>query len=358
MNKLKSYLRRGLPFLKLVLFLLLIGFVFSSAYLIFPFFLKNVKNLPGLPRAITLFFKPEKTELESTNNRINFLLLGMGGGDHISPDLTDTMIFTSLGLQTNDLMMLAIPRDIWLEDLQRKINAVYHFGEEEKEGTGLVLTKSSVEKITGQVIHYAVLVDFEGFKDAIDLVDGIEVFVDRSFTDPKYPVPGKENEKCEEENFDCRYQALRFEAGWQTMDGEKALQFARSRNAKGDEGTDFARSQRQQKIILAFKNKLFSPKILLKPNKLLKLKEIAKKHIKTDLPLNLNSGAALSGLFFRFSLAKKPIRTLSLETGNEENPQFLINPPSWEYGQWVLRPRNGDWQKVQQYLKEKIEKEY
>lgn len=359
LNKFKRYLFRFLPLVKLVLFLAIVGLIFSSFYLAFPFFLKVGNNLLALPKMAILFFKPEKTNLKITQDRLNFLLLGAGGENHTAPDLTDTMIFTSLDLKTADLVMLAIPRDIWLEDLECKINAVYHYGEEKEKGGGLILSKASVEKVTGQIIHYAVLIDFEGFKEAIDFIGGVKVFVDRSFDDFKYPVLGKENEECGgEEGHSCRYQHLHFDAGWQTMDGEKALQFVRSRNAEGEEGTDFARSQRQQKILLAFRNKLLSPKVLFNPKKMSQLKKIAEEHIKTDLPLNLNSFTTLAGSFFKFSLAKKPIRTLTLETGDEENPQFLISPPTWQYGQWVLRPRTGNWQEIHQYLQSKIEGEY
>ena len=359
LQKLKRYLFRFLPLMKLVFFLSAVGLIIFSFYLAFPFFWKMGSNIFALPRTALVFFKPEKTSLKTTQGRLNFLLLGIGGGGHISPDLTDTMFFTSFDLQNADLVMLAIPRDIWLEDLETKINATYHYGEEKEAGGGLILGKSGVEKVTGQIIHYAILIDFEGFKKAIDLLGGIKVFVDQSFDDFKYPVPGKENEECEDgEGYRCRYQYLHFDSGWQIMNGETALQFVRSRNAEGEEGTDFARSQRQQKIILAFRNKLFSPKILLSPKKIKQLKKIAEEHIKTDLPLNLDSFATLAGSFLKFSLAKKPIRTLSLETGDEENPQFLINPPSWQYGQWVLRPRTGDWQEIHQYLQSKIEGAY
>lgn len=358
-KKFKRYLFRFTPLLRLVLFLIIVGLIFSSFYLAFPLFLKTAKNLLLLPKTVTLFLKPEGTSLKTTQGRINFLLLGAGGEVHTSPDLTDTLIFTSLDTRTADLVMLAIPRDIWLEDLECKINASYHYGEEKEKGGGLILAKASAEKITGQIIHYAALIDFGGFKEAIDLFGGVRINVDRSFDDYKYPVPGKEEEECEgEEGFSCRYQHLHFDAGWQTMNGEHALQFVRSRNAEGEEGTDFARSQRQQKVILAFKNKLLSPKILINPRKLLKLKAIAKEHIKTDLPLNLNSLTTLSGSFFKFSLARKPIRTLTLETGDEDNPQFLISPPTWQYGQWVLVPRNGSWQAIQEYINEKIYKGY
>lgn len=356
-SELKNQLLKNLPPIKLVLLLIFWGLVFSSLYLTITFLYQQRKYVRQLPKAVRLFFHPEETKLKSQNDRINFLLLGIGGENHSGADLTDTIIFASIDIKTGDLVMLAVPRDIWLEDLAVKINASYHYGEE--TGEGLNLTKENVSKILGQPINYAGVIDFAGFKDAIDLLGGIRIFVEQGFVDLKYPIAGKENEACgQQTDYSCRYEPLTFEQGWQTMNGERALQYVRSRNAAGEQGTDFARSQRQQQVILALKNKIFSPKMLFDLKKLPELKKIFEKHVKTDLPLDVDSLSTLSGLFFKYSLARKPVRTLTLETGTEENPGFLVNPPVSKYGQWVLVARSGSWNQVHQYIKEKIEKEY
>ena len=75
----------------------------------------------------------------------------------------------------------------------------------------------------------------------------MDVTVDRTFTDSEYPDSGT-----------GYLLPITFTAGPQHMDGTRALEFARSRHAPGIEGSDFARSQRQQKIIEAFKAKVLS----------------------------------------------------------------------------------------------------
>ena len=255
--------------------------------------------------------------------------------------------------------MLAIPRDIWLDSLQAKINTAYHYGEEKKPGGGFVLAKDAVYQVLNQPVHYAVLIDFAGFEKIIDLLGGIKIKVDRAFDDFKYPIAGKENDDCGgDKEYKCRYEHLHFDAGWQEMDGKTALKFVRSRNAEGEEGTDFSRSQRQKKVILAVKDKIFSAQVLLNPKKISELKQALGDHLKLDSQLSKEQTTAFISLLLRFVKNKKTIRTISFDYGDEENLGFLYSPPISQYGQWVLRPRAGNWREIHKYVQEKIEKGY
>src|SRR5690606_17112238 len=100
-----------------------------------------------------------------------------------------------------------------------------------------------------------------------DAVGGVDVNVERAFVDYEYPIEGRENAYP----ISSRYKTLDFKVGMQHMDGQTALEYARSRHAAGVEGTDFARSQRQQKVITAFKDKVFSTKTLTNPSALLNI---------------------------------------------------------------------------------------
>src|SRR3989344_335149 len=53
------------------------------------------------------------TGLKSTNNRVNVLLLGIGGEGHEGPDLTDTIILASIDKSGKDPVIISIPRDLW-----------------------------------------------------------------------------------------------------------------------------------------------------------------------------------------------------------------------------------------------------
>ena len=312
-------------------------------------------------KMVVSFLKDPEENLVYTDGRTNVLLLGVGGQQQNGADLTDTIIFTSINIKTGDMAMVSIPRDIWLDSLMAKINTAYHYGEEREEGGGFVLARESAEEIVGLPIHYVFLMDFDGFEDAIDLVGGVEAEIERSFDDFKYPIAGKEEDNCDgDPDYNCRYEHLHFDAGSLEMDGATALKFVRSRNAEGEEGTDFARSQRQQKIINGLKDKIVSARILANPGKIKELIEVAKKNITSNPLLKDEEAAAFGNILLSFIRSKSQIRTLALDMGTDENPGFLESPLALEkyQNQWVLVPRSGDWRQFQQYFIQKIENGY
>lgn len=314
-----------------------------------------------------LLFNKE-ISLKKENNNVNLLLLGVGGGKHDGFDLTDTIIFTSIDQSKNKITLVSIPRDLWIPDLNTKINEAYHQGEVKKKGGGLILTKAVVSSVINQPVDYIILGDFEGFVKAVDLIGGIDVMVDKSFDDYEYPIEGKENDLCghnqdeiqnlvatvssQPEAFPCRYKKIHFEAGNQHMDGQTALEFVRSRHAKGEEGTDFARSRRQEKVISAFKDKVLTVETFLNPVKMLSLYDILKSSIVTNI--NQNEYDDFIKLAQKMKNAK--IQSAVLDYGDEQKnrPGLLINPwISGEYkNQWVLIPRigNGDFLEIQKYI--------
>ena len=267
--------------------------------------------------------------------RTNFLLLGIAGGNHGGSDLTDTIIFASINKSSGDALLVSIPRDLWIPSLRAKINTAYYYGEEKQPGKGgFILAKSAVSEVLNQPVDYVTVIDFSVFEKAIDTVGGLDITVDRSFTDLKYPVPGRESDPCQP----CRYQTVSFSTGPQHMDGATALKYIRSRNAEGDEGTDFARSARQEKLISAFKQKLFSS-----PTKIFQLKRVLSGGIITDISPDL---------YFQLArLALKSART-QLRTAAIVEP-LVYNPPisAVQDYQWVLLPKDGDFSSLASYVK-------
>ena len=266
---------------------------------------------------------------------LNFLILGIAGGNHQGQDLTDTIMFASLNPYQKQLALVSLPRDIWLEKWRAKLNSIYHY-------KGLPETKKTVEEILGQKVDYGIIIDFEVFQKIIDTLGGITVDVERGFDDYKYPIPGKENDLCNGDPlYRCRYEHLHFEAGKQFMDGQTALKFVRSRNAQGEEGTDFARAARQQKVILAIKDKILSKEFLLSPKKAIQLFKLITLNIQTDIPKEK---------YWQLLKAGSKIRNIKTTTVNSN---YLINPPiSKKYdNQWVLVPKSGNWSEIQEYIK-------
>jgi len=342
----KRRLSRLLLIIKPVLFLL-----FAVCFLLFAVGvtspLRKFINENALsPRTFFDLLAGNPGFLKNTQGRTNILLLGIAGKGHEGADLTDSMIFISLNFEKKDVIAISVPRDVWLESLKDKINTAYHYGEEKSPRSGgFILSRAAVEEILGQPVHYAVLVDFAGFEKLVDMIGGVRVNVDQAFDDYKYPITGKEDDLCDgDPEFKCRFEHIHFDAGWQDMNGEKALRFVRSRNAEDEEGGDFARSRRQQKVILALKDKILDPKFLLdfkKDKELVKILDEA-----TDTDLKLPEILFLARLTLRTK--DKDIKTLSIE-------DKLINPPLWDYdGKWVLIPKTGDFSEIQKFVKEEI----
>lgn len=323
------------------------------------------------PILFELLFKKEIT-LKKANTNLNVLLLGAGGGRHEGPDLTDTIIFASLDLEKNKVTFVSVPRDLWVPTLDAKVNNAYASGEEKKEGSGLILAKAVVSDILDKPIDYAVRVDFDGFVKAVDLVGGIDVNVERTLDDYAYPVVGKEQELCghtedgiasfsaqiatasatEFDIFPCRYTHLHVDSGLQHMDGEKALKFVRSRHALGKEGSDFARSKRQEKVINAFKDRIFSLDTLVNPLRVIALYDTLRSNINTDIKdTEFDDFIKLAQ-----KMKKAKIKNVVLDFGDEETGRagLLINPlPSSEYRlQWVVIPRigNGNFSEIQKHV--------
>ncbi len=266
--------------------------------------------------------------LQTVDGRTNIVLLGVGGKDHEGGDLTDSIIVVSYNHTTQKTSLISIPRDVWVPSLSAKINTAYHYGNEKREGGGLDLMKSAVGEIIGQPIEYAVVLDFQGFEKMIDAIGGIDVTVDTAFDDSLYPIAGREDAEPES----TRYEHLHFDAGLTHMDGPTALKFARSRHAEGDEGTDFARSNRQEKVMIAFKNKLLSSQTLFNSTTLQNLLSGAKDSLVTNMS-DIEMGAFIR-VFLNYAKNGTTPTSISLV-------DLYVNPKNTlpYQKQWVLVPK-------------------
>lgn len=289
------------------------------------------------------------SELKQFQERSNILLLGIGGEGHDSGDLTDTIMLASIGVIKKDVLLLSIPRDIWIPTFKDKLNAAYRFGEEKKPGSGLTLVKSSIEEIVGVPIHYAVLVDFEGFTKMIETLGGVNVKIDTTFTDNFYPIKGRENDLCDgDAEFKCRYESVTFTQGEELMNGERALKYVRSRYAEGEAGTDFSRSKRQQAVLLAIKNKFFSSEIITNIKIIKQFLKDTSQALKTDMKIY---ELMFFGRIFLENNQKIRAFGLTQDEPDKNHKGLLINPPLWQYdGKWVLVPKSGDYLEIQKYV--------
>ena len=280
----------------------------------------------------------ERVPLEGENeDRINFVLLGMGGPNHDGANLTDTIIVGSFKPSTKRLVLMNIPRDLSVPIAGygwRKINSANALAEAKEPGSGGQATADLIGEILEIPIHYYFRVDFAGFVKIIDDLGGIEVEVDNTLDDYSYPIMGEE----ENPDYYSRFEHLHIDAGRQTMDGELALKYARSRHGVGAEGSDFARSKRQQKILMAIKEKLFDANNLFKPKLIMNIISDAENHVSTNLtPEELVSAWQLAK-----DMKAENIINLNLDNG----PTGLLYDQKGADGAYLLVPRGGDFKEI------------
>lgn len=291
------------------------------------------------------------SNLKETDGRTNLLLLGSDKRSFgaVESELTDTLLLVSIGRVEHDVVLLSLPRDLWVEDptgYKSKINEVYSnnkLSEGDNISGGDAIT-SVVGDVLGIPVHYYAVVNFELFKDVIDVLGGIDVEVERSFVDYYYPVEGKENAPLEE-----RYETVAFEKGWQTMDGDRALKFVRSRKGTNGESTDFARSERQQRVITAVKNKALSLDTLVNPSKMKELYDI----YSTQLDTNINFNDVQSFYLLSQQIDFDRITSVVLDDRSAADEGGLLYAPTGNelyQGKYVLIPKVGDFSQVHAYV--------
>lgn len=214
---------------------------------------------------------------EKLNERINVLLLGIDDGDseaaESEPKRTDAIILLSFDPKQNQVSVLSIPRDTKVilpgHKDPDKINAAFAYG-------GAVMAKQTVANLLRVPIHYYCLADWRGFIDVVNLIGGVDIYVDKDmyYEDPYANL------------------VIDIKHGYQHMDGETAGKYVRFRK---DELGDIGRVQRQQKFLKAAAEQMFSVQNVTKISSLLAMLD---KYIQTDLNTLTMLKAANSFKFF------------------------------------------------------------
>ncbi|MCD6109964.1 LCP family protein [bacterium] len=312
-----------------------VGFIVAILAIVVLFFYgcSAVVSKIGLINIIGIFGEQLKTD---SYGNTNVLLIGAGGEGHDGADLTDTIILASIDKNNKLIPMLSIPRDFYvnIDEIGGgvRINRVYELGKK-KYGTeeGIELMKKTIEDITGINIHYYVFINFSGFKDIVDSLDGVDLNVENAIYDPYYPLGET-----------IKYQTFSLPAGMQHLDGDTALKYVRSRKTT----SDFDRSKRQQKLLFAIKEKAMSKKILLNPDKIKSLYNSVSNNIETNFSIRqIIELAKISQDFNRDNIVAHVITDDPTSCGG-----FLYVPEKDLFGgAYVLVPIGNNYNFIHQY---------
>lgn len=222
----------------------------------------------------SLFSDESKNLKGRVEGRTNILLLGMGGKNHPGGMLTDTIMVMSIDWNTKKVALMSIPRDLWVKinntTTWAKINSAYYYGEQSQKvtGGGGKAISDTVSRVFDIPIHYYVSIDFVGFEKIIDALGGVDVYVDKDLYDPLFPADNMVD-----------YQTFYIKTGQHHLDGETALKYVRSRETT----SDFDRSKRQEKVLVAVKNKVLSLSTLSNPKKITDIISIVGNNLRTSM---------------------------------------------------------------------------
>jgi polyisoprenyl-teichoic acid--peptidoglycan teichoic acid transferase len=183
-------------------------------------------------------------------NPSTILVLGTDEGPaREGPFRSDAIMLVRTDPDEHRIALLSIPRDLRVEIPGRgpdKVNAAYAYG-------GPTLTVRTVEALTGVPINHVVVVDFSKFKEVIETLGGVTINVPAPILSNKFDCPFSTQARCD------RWPGWRFRPGEQTMDGRRALIYARVRvNQLDPSENDITRGERQQAVVQALADEITS----------------------------------------------------------------------------------------------------
>lgn len=257
-------------------------------------------------------FYSQETHLAEVeeDSTLDILVLGTNGMH------TDTIMVASINEAESKISLFSIPRDLYVNG--RRINVYYSlYGPDQ--------LKRMVEMVTGLTMEKYIEVDLDGFVEMVDLVGGVDVYVDEAIYDGQFPGA-------------YGYEPYTIEMGHHHMNGSEALKYARSRKST----SDFDRAGRQQEVLYGLRTKVEEMKADLDTGELGQLFGTAMEHVNTDLSL-------LDIIHYYEDYAAYDLRT-GLVFSTQNYLYSMIN----ESGAYILLPKSGDYTEIRAVVDELV----
>ncbi len=333
----------------------------------------NANILGSITKNLPLVGAKEKTLKGEEEGRINVVVLGMRGkGMEGGGLLADTIMVVSYAPQSNKAAIVSIPRDLYIAERSERINKIYHDGETRQSGGGLEAMKEILQEVTGQPMHYAVALNFAGFRQVVDALGGVEVELEEEFVEPKqfkeervcdghnggvFVVPsGNYQEKidhrgkvvaryplCYNKTNECGG-VFRVPAGKSVLDGERALCYVRARVTS----SDFDRARRQQEILAALQKKALSIGTLTDFGKINALLDALGNNVSTDMQI-----WEMQRFFELYK--QKGFPQVVTQKVLDNSPEGLLYTPegAGENGSaYILKPRGDNYEQIRKLFAE------
>ena len=230
------------------------------------------------------------------------------GQDVVSGQRSDTIMLLHVDPGEQRAAIVSVPRDLYVPiantNFSDRVNAAFALGGPDQ----LVAT---VQRTLGVTIHHYVQVDFSGFKDIVDTVGGVVMYV-------PYPVRDKGS------GLDLG------RAGCWELDGNKGLSWVRSRQMEflingswqADGRGDLGRIERQQDFIRRMMKKALSSGIS-NPLTLNRLIGVGVRDVTFDSALSTKDLTALGRRFSSLDPDKVILRTLPTDPADIDGKSVL-----------------------------------
>ncbi len=221
--------------------------------------------------------RPEKPKARGPREPINILVMGSdtrdGAGNNIDGltgdgERSDTTILFHLSADRTFAYGVSIPRDSLVdrpdcvgEDGERIPGAEDTMWNEAFSVGGPACTMQQFEQLTGVRLDNYVKLDFNGFRDMVDAIDGVEVCIPEPIEDPAHGID--------------------IPAGTRQLEGKEALNYVRARYTLGD-GSDLGRIKRQQAFVAAMAAEVLSTGTLTRFDRVIGFLDAATSSLQTD----------------------------------------------------------------------------
>jgi LCP family protein required for cell wall assembly len=248
--------------------LVLMGGIFTCGYI----YQKNVQE------PVSQFIHPVSDTTNGSYDTIdgrswNLLLLGSDNdGKYSFPALlTQVMMVVHVDTSNKTVSLVSIPRDSWVSIPQiggmHKIDQAFFLGVTQHNSfdDGVRIARLTIEQDYGIPIDRYGWVGLNGFAKVIDTLGGVDIDITHPVTDDTYP---NDTGKGSASNNPYAYKRLYIAPGPQHLNGLQALEYVRSRHS--DLVGDIGRTQRQQQILSALKQRLNISSVLTQLPNLMK----------------------------------------------------------------------------------------
>ncbi|MFC4782970.1 LCP family protein [Nocardioides sp. MAHUQ-72] len=221
--------------------------------------------------------RPDKVAVEGPHEPLNILVMGSDARDCEGCNIdnltgmgerSDTTILIHLSADRTRAYGISIPRDSMVdrptcksEDGGDIPGGTHVMWNEAFSVGGPACTIRQFEQLSGVLVDHFVVVNFEGFKDMVDAIGGVEVCIPEDIVDPAH--------------------GINIPAGTRKLEGQQALNYVRERYVVGN-GSDIGRMKRQQAFIASMAHQVVTAGTLANPIKVVRFLEAATQSITLD----------------------------------------------------------------------------